>query len=350
MCKFAKGVCYYRGMRIVFFETMPGEEAYFLTPGILPKGTQASFLPGPLCEDTVQQAITADVVSVFVKSTVTAAVLEALPNVKLVTTRSTGYDHIDIAAATAHGVKVANVPAYGPHTVAEFAFALMLTLSRKVYQAYDRLRRDGRYSTAQLGGFELFNKTLGVVGTGRIGRNVIAIAKGFGMQVVAFDTKTDEAFAQQAGFTYLPLPELLERSDIVTLHVPYLPATHHLINAEMFSHIKKGSYLINTSRGEVVDTAAMVAALDNGTLAGAGLDVLEGERDLKEEWELRGHPFRPADMQTLASDHKLIDRDNVIVTPHIAFETTEAMHEIMRVTAQTITHFATGVDQSYLAI
>ncbi len=336
-------------MRIVFFEVMPGEEEHFRASPALPRGAELVFLPGPLNEDTIQQALDAAVVSVFVKSQVSQKVIDALPDLKLITTRSAGFDHIAWQYARQKGISSANVPAYGPHTVAEFAFALMLTLTRKVYQAYDRLRHEGRYSTLELKGFELFGKTLAVIGTGRIGHNVVHIARGFGMNVVASDPMPDKDFAQSEGFQYLPLLDALAAADIITLHVPAMPETHHLISAEALARCKKGALIINTARGDVIDTAALVAALDSDAIGGAGLDVLEGERDLQEQWELRGKPFRPADMQLLAKNHKLIDRENVIVTPHIAFETAEAMQEIMRSTAQTIGNWAAGKEQKYLS-
>jgi D-lactate dehydrogenase len=336
-------------MKMVFYETMAGEEEFFRNASVLPRDAELVFHEEALCAENAATAQGAAIISVFVKSDVSPEVIDALPDLKLITTRSTGYDHLDWKYAKSKGIACTNVPSYGSHTVAEFAFALLLTLSRKIHLAYDRLRDDGVYSTEGLEGFDLHGKTLGIVGTGRIGRNMIAIARGFGMEVLCTDAYPDESFARANKTKYVPLNTLLSQSDAISLHVPYLPETHHLLNVEAFSHCKKGTYLINTSRGEVVDTTALKRALDSGIVAGAALDVLEGERDLKDEYELRGTPWRASDIKMLAVNHDFIACDNVIITPHIAFETKEAMHEIMRTTAQSIANFLSGAaDQKYL--
>lgn len=339
---------YNRGMQIVFFETMPGEEEFFRSRGTLPPNCELIFFPEPLTNETASRAHDAVMLSVFVKSSVTREVIDQLPNLKLITTRSTGYDHIDWEYAKSKGIPTANVASYGAHTVAEFAFGLLLMVSRKLYPACHQLREGLDFTQSTLQGFDLNGKILGVVGTGRIGRNVIGIAQGFGLKVLAYDTHPDSAFARSVDITYASLPDLLARSDIVTLHVPYMKETHHLIGTEQFSRMKKGAYLINTARGEIVDTEALVEALRTGVLAGAGLDVLEGERELRDEFELLHHATHPVDFRTLAANHLLIDLPNVIVTPHIAFNTREAMHEIMATTAQTIRNFVTGTSQKYL--
>jgi D-lactate dehydrogenase len=190
------------------------------------------------------------------------------------------------------------------------------------------MRQGTDHDIRTLKGFNLFGKTLGVVGTGRIGRKVVAIAKGFGMQVIASDTKPDEVFANEQQFRYIPLETLASTADIITLHAPYLQATHHLFDTAMFARMKKGVVLINTARGELVDTRALVAALQNGTVWGAGLDVLEKDEE--------------------ALNRTLIDMPNTVVTPHVAFETVEALEEIERATAQAITNFVAGTEQQYL--
>ena len=261
--------------------------------------------------------------------------LSHLPNLQLITTRSTGYDHIDLVACVKHGTAVANVPSYGSPTVAEFAFALILTLSRKIYDAYHRVREDGSFQLDGLQGFDLKGKTLGVVGTGDIGRAVVRIANGFEMKVVASDVKPDEEFAKEQSFRYCELDELLEQSDIVTLHVPYLASTHHLINKDNITKFKRGAYLINTSRGPVVETEALVQALTNGHIAGAGLDVLEEEGIVKDElaFLVGGHP-EATNLKTVLAGHVLIDHPNVIVTPHNAFNTQEALQRILETTIE----------------
>lgn len=336
-------------MKIVFFETMPGEEEYFRGSVAIPRDSELVFLTDPLTSDTVGSAAGADVVSVFVKSMVDRAVIDSLTGVRLIVTRSTGYDHIDWQYAKSKAVPTAYVPSYGAHTVAEFAFGLMLTLTRKLYQACHQLREGMDFTQRSLQGFDLNGKTLGVLGTGRIGKNVITIAKGFGMDVLAYDAYPDTPFAESAKFPYVPLEQVLAKSDIVTIHVPFTPETKHLMGAAQFGMMKKGALLINTARGDIVDTTALIAALNDGTLAGAGLDVLEGERALVSELELlAGTSTHPVDFRQLASDHLLIDMPNVIVTPHVAFNTVEAMHEIMRVVADTIGNWAAGKEQKYL--
>jgi D-lactate dehydrogenase len=333
-------------MKIVVFETMPGEREAISAH--LPSGHDVQFLEEKLDAATVDRAADADVVSVFVKSEVKRDVLDRLPKLKLIATRSMGFDHIDVEHARGKGIKVGNVTTYASHPVAEFTFALLLCVTRRIYPAYNQLREGTDFNQRGLGGFNLFGKTFGVIGTGRIGRNVIAIGKAFGMEVVAFDTKPDEQFAIEQKFQYVTLDELLTRSDIVTVHVPYMKETHHLINAAAFGKMKKGVIFVNTARGEIVDTHALVAAIRNGTVWGAGLDVLEEERALKEEADVVATDRPGVDYELLTANHVLIDMPNVVVTPHIAFETAEAMQEISRVTSQTISNFLTGKEQKYL--
>lgn len=284
-----------------------------------------------------------EVISVFVDSDLRKDVLALFPNLKLIATRSTGYDHIDIEECRRRGIKVANVPSYGDPTVAEFTFALILNLSRKIYDAYHRVREEGSFDLEGLRGFDLKGKTIGVVGTGAIGRGVVRIAKGFGMEVLASDVKPDEEFSKEYDFEYCDLEKLLEESDIVTLHVPYLKSTHHLINRENIYKMKKGAYLINTSRGAVVETEAIVEALEKEHLGGAGLDVLEEEGAVKDELEflVRGHP-KEKDLRILLADHILVDHPRVLVTPHNAFNTKEAIERILITTLENIHKFIKG--------
>ncbi len=288
----------------------------------------------------------AEVLCVFVGDKVDASVLDRLPKLKLIATRSTGFDHIDVAEAKKRGVTVASVPAYGANTVAEFAFALILALSRRVCAAHERVSRDHSFSLEGLAGFDLCGKTLGLVGCGRIGVHTAQIARGFGMEVLVFDERQDAALAEKTGFSYAPFADVLARADIISLHVPYLPSTHHLINAEAFAKMKRGAYLINTSRGAVVDTEALVAALKLGTLGGAGLDVLEEEGDMQDEFALvSGHP-KEEEMKIVLANHYLASHPSVIVTPHIAFDTQEAKQRILDTTADNITQFVAGTPQN----
>jgi D-lactate dehydrogenase len=267
--------------------------------------------------------------------------IERMPKLKLIATRSTGYDHIDLAAATQRGVAVANVPGYGETAVAEQTFALMLTLSRKMHLAYTRTQQ-GDYSIEGLRGFDLYGKTLGVVGAGAIGLHVIRIAKGFGMNVVAYDVNQNRLLAEVLGFRYVKLDELFAISDIITLHAPALPSTQHMINRETLSTMKRGALLINTARGSLIDTQALLWALDTGILAGAGLDAMEGEEFLQHEEELLNTPATEDKLKILVHNRLLQRRNNVVITPHIAFNTEEALRRILDTTIENVQAFLQG--------
>jgi D-lactate dehydrogenase len=246
--------------------------------------------------------------------------MDACPDLKLIVTRSAGFDHIDLDAAKERGIVVCNVPDYGAHMIAEHAFGLMLAVARNTCIANERYRRVRRFDDTGLGGVELFGKTLGVIGTGRIGRHSVRIGTGFGMSVVAFDIMQNHSLAAEFDFSYLPLNELLAGSDFITIHVPLLESTRHLINADTLAQVKPGAILINTSRGPLVDTGALKEALAAGKLRGAGLDVLEDERTVF-------HDFGEA---------------NVIITPHLGWYTEEARDRIMQITLQNVSAWLAG--------
>jgi len=296
--------------------------------------------------DADRQAV--EVLCVFVDYEVTADVLDMLPNLKCIATRSAGFDHIAYEAAQVRGIVVTRVPHYGARTVAEYTVALMFALSRNAYRAYTDMQRNANVqAVGTYEGFDLYGKTLGVVGTGAIGKSVCQIARGIGMQVLAHDVQPDHEFAVKNGLRYADLDDVLAQSDLVTLHVPSLPDTYHLINEQKLALMKSGSYLINTARGEIVDTLALVAALRLGHLAGAGLDVLEGEHELRSEIDLLSIDDKAhAQFATLVADHALIDMPNVIVTPHIAFNTVEAKREIIDVTIGNIEALVAGMPRN----
>lgn len=326
--------------KAILFETAPWERRY-LARALKPLGVTARFVSEPLTDHTWQQAKGAAVLSVFIYSHLTGALLKRLPRARFIATRSTGFDHIDVKACRARKIGVANVPAYGENTVAEHTFALILALSRNLHKAYVRTVR-GDFSLTGLQGFDLKGKTLGVVGAGRIGLHVIKMAKGFGMRVVAFDTQQNPFLSEVLDFRYLPLPELLRASDIVTLHVPYSQATHHLMNRESFKRMKRGALFINTARGSLVDTHALVWALDAGILGGAGLDVLEGEELVKEERQLLEKEFSKERLVTALKNNILLHRENVVITPHIAFDSREALQRILDTTVANIAGYVRG--------
>jgi D-lactate dehydrogenase len=320
-------------MKIHYFSKDGSEEAYIQDK--LAEHT-VTFHHGGLSDFPELTDSSADALCVFVDSPVGEKEFERFPNLKLVATRSTGFDHIDLEAAKARGITVASVPAYGENTVAEFTFALILTLSRKIIRANEKARAL-TFSPEGLRGFDLAGKTLGVIGTGRIGTRVIKAAKGFDMQVVAFDAFPNADLSAKLNFSYLPLQEVLAQADILTLHVPYNKDTHHLLNTENMSRIKKGAYLINTARGGVVETEALFRMLENGTIAGAGLDVLEGERELES-----GSPFAELNKKLIAHPH-------VIATPHTAFNTHEGVKRILDTTVENILAFASGTPTNVIS-
>lgn len=287
-----------------------------------------------------------EVLSVFIHSPVSEQTIAHLPNLKLVATRSTGYDHIALDYCASRGIFVSNVPVYGDNTVAEHTFALILALSRKVIQAHNRART-GDFSLDGLRGFDLRGRTIGIIGTGHIGVHVIRIARGFMMKVLAFDARPDKRLADALDFEYADsVDSVLEASDIVTLHVPLIPATHHLINRKNVYRMKKGAILINTARGGIVETEALLEAINAGHLGGAGLDVFEGEALIQEEKQLLARDYNLEELKTLIKNLALLRHENVIVTPHVAFNSIEAFERILLTTIRNILAFEAGSPQN----
>lgn len=326
---------------ILLVEEQPGEKKYL----------QQHFprIEHYLVETTQEIDLSAwrevEILSLFVHCQLTAPMLEQLPHLRMVAARSTGFDQIDLEAADARGITVSNVPSYGENTVAEHTFALILSLSRQIHKAYQRTIA-GDFSLAGLEGFDLNGKTLGVVGAGSIGLHVIRIAKGFGMKVIAYDVKPNKLIAEVLGFEYCSLNDLLSNSDIITLHAPYMPATHHMINSDSIKLIKRGALLINTARGGLVDTAALLAALDEGILSGAGLDVLEGEELMDEEDRLVNADDTGETLRLLLRRHILLRRPDVVISPHMAFFSKEALERILDTTIENILAFEAGKAQN----
>ncbi len=288
----------------------------------------------------------AEIVSTFVNSRLDAGVLAQFADLKLIATRSTGYDHIDLDWCAAHDVTVANVPDYGDATVAEHVFALLLAVARNLVETADRTRR-GNFSQSGLRGLELRGKVIGVIGTGRIGRRAIEIARGFGMQVIAHDLHPDKQAAARLDFTYAELDEVLAAADVLTLHVPATTGTAHLIGDREFALMKPGAVLINTARGNIVDVPALVRALADGRLHAAGLDVLPQEPLIREEAQIfRGAWSEGHDLKALVANHVLLRFPNVIVTPHTAYNTEAAVRRIIDTTLANIEAFAAGRPQN----
>lgn len=301
-----------------------------------------TLLAEPLSAENAGRHGDAEVVSGFVYSSFDEKVMEQLSSLKLIATRSTGFDHIAIDVCRERDITVCNVPTYGSNTVAEHVFGLLLTISHKLEEAIDRTRK-GDFSPRGLQGFDLQGKTMGIIGTGDIGRETIRIAKGFGMDVLAFDIAPDEDAARQLDFQYADMDQLLANSDVVSLHVPANEKTRHLISRDEFEKMKEGAVLINTARGDVVDTRALVRALAEQKLSAAGLDVLPDEPVIREEAELLRSVYEERhDLNTLLANHVLVHMRNVVVTPHSAFNTREAVQRILDTTVKNIQAFANG--------
>lgn len=329
-------------MRIAFFEVEKWEKDRFRARF---REVETVFFGDTVQEVDPGEIAGAEALCVFVYSHITKDVLAALPKLQLVATRSTGFDHIDIEACKKRHITVANIPFYGENTVAEHTFALVLSLSRNIHKAYMRtICHD--FSLEDLQGFDLKGKTIGVVGAGRIGLHVIKVAKGFGMEALAYDVKKDHFIAEVLGFRYVPLDELLARSDVISLHAPYNESTHHMIDKDTVMKIKRGALLINTARGGLVDTEALIWALDQGILRGAGLDVLEGEDLMMEEGYVLCKDYSADVLRTFVRNEMLLRREDVVVTPHNAFNSREAAMRILETTAENIERFIEGRPQN----
>jgi D-lactate dehydrogenase len=324
-------------MHIAFFEVKDWERAYLAER--LP-GDKAYFASGVLTVPA-EELRGLNALSVFIYSHVTREVLDALPELKFIATRSTGFDHIDAEACRSRGIAVSNVPSYGENTVAEHTMALLLMMSRKVHQSVLQMR-SGRVDLAELTGFDLQGKTIGVIGAGHIGLHVIRIARGFGMRVLAYDIHRDPFLADLLGFEYATMDRLLAESDIVTLHSPLTDKTHHLLGRDEFARMKTGAMIVNTARGGLIDTDALVEALESGKLGGAGLDVVEGEELIKEEKQLLQQPLDVERLRMALRNRVLLARDDVVFTPHNAFNSREALVRILEVTLANLEAFRAG--------
>jgi len=324
-------------MKIVFSELENWEEDYIKKKL---KGHKVLFLKNQISLRNIEQIKDTDILCVFIYSELNDSILSKFLKLKFIITMSTGYDHINLDYCKRKGIKISNVPSYGGNTVAEHTFALILNLSRKVHIGIERTKQDN-FSLKGLMGFDLKGKTLGIIGVGRIGQHVSRIARGFEMNVMAYSLKKDLKLSRELGFKWVSFNELLRKADIITLHVPLTSETNHLINMKNIKKIKKGTYIINTARGEIIDTKALLYGLDNGIIAGAGLDVLEGEEDIKDEKALL-HKRDQNDWETFLQNHLLLKEKNVIITPHSAFYTHEALERILDATIDNIKQFLRG--------
>ena len=320
---------------VAFYDTKPYDREYFERAPEAGR-LRRQFHEFRLTTETAASVDGAQAVCVFVNDRLDAPCLQQLHDagVRLVALRCAGFNNVDLTAAKSLGIAVTRVPAYSPHAVAEHAVGLLLTLNRKIHRAYNRVR-EHNFSLSGLVGFDLHGKTVGVVGTGKIGRIAAQIFRGFGTEVLAFDPIPSPEWASALGVRYMDFELLLAHCDIVSLHLPLTPATRHLLNATTFARMKPGAYLLNTSRGKLVDTTALIDALKSGRLGGVALDVYEEEE---------GIFFEDHSGEILQDDElsRLLTFPNVLITAHQAFLTQEALSEIARVTTANLVQLETG--------
>lgn len=321
-------------IKIAFFDTKPYDQKSF---DFVRSNTSfdATYYRVKLTEDNVKLAEGYDVVCAFVNDTLNARVIDKLVEygIELVALRCAGYNNVDIHHAY-EKIHVVRVPAYSPYAVAEHAAALMLSLNRKIHRAYYRTR-DNNFSIAGFEGFDLHGKTAGVIGTGKIGQIMIGILQGFGMKILAYDKFPNEAYAEKSGIEYVELDTLYRQADIITLHCPLTSESHHMINRESMAKMKDSIMLINTSRGHLIDTSALIEALKESRIGSAGLDVYEEEAD---------YFFEDFSGEVVNDDvlARLLTFNNVLVTSHQAFLTKEALGNIATTTIENINEFFAG--------
>ena len=318
-------------MKIAFFDTHQFERSIFETENKT-FNHEITFFENRLTEQSANLAAGYPCICAFVNDRLTSQTLRKLSDggTRLIALRSAGFNHVDLVSARDLGLKIVRVPEYSPHAVAEHAVALVLSLNRRIHRAYNRVR-EGNFSLDGLVGFDLYKKTVGIIGTGRIGSVMCKIMTGFGCQVLAYDQKQDPALVE-LGVQYVNRDELLKKSNIISLHVPLTPETRHLIGEKELSITKPGVMLINTGRGALIDTRALIQSLKSGHLGSAGLDVYEEEE---------GIFFENLSEQILQDDQlaRLLTFPNVLLTSHQAFLTEEALGNIAQTTLRNITDF-----------
>lgn len=324
-------------MKIAYIQKNPQERDYIKSK--LNQETNIFFFK-KMKEIPFDESKEIEIISIFFKGKIGKEELKKFPSLRMIAIRSTGFDNIDMEACEEKGIFVSNVPDYGENTVAEHTFALMLTLSRKINLANKQVSETGKFIRKNIQGFDLYGKTLGVIGAGRIGMNVIKIARGFNMNVIAYDPFAKPEMAESLGFYYQDFDSILQNSDVLTLHAPQNKYTYHMINNKNIERIKKGAFLINVARGGLVETEALVRALKEGIIEGVGLDVLEEEDLIGKEKSLKNESSSV--LKTLLSNQYLINHPKVIITPHNAFNTKEAFVKIQETTIDNIKSFIKG--------
>ncbi len=300
-------------------------------------------IPGVLTKEKLDPKT--EILGVFTDSKITKDVFAALPKLQLIITFSTGFDHVDLAEAKRRGIPVCNVPTYGDYTVAQHALTLILALSKKLFESVKRVK-EGNYDYHGMRGFDLQGKTLGVIGTGKIGQQLIRMIQGFEMNIIAYDPFPNKVFAKEHKFPYVTLDKLLKTADIITLHVPLLKETHHLLNKKNLAKVKPSCYIINTSRGGLLDGEALLEGLQKNTIAGAGLDVLEDEEVMRDPVLIFSEKCSECRVKTSLINAMLIDHPKTIVTPHNAFNTIEAIYRIIDTSLHNLKTWRSGKTQN----
>ncbi len=323
-------------MITAFFEVNQKEKTYIKRK--FDKSFELRFFKEELNETNSNLIKDVNVISPFIYSKIDSKVLAKGKKLKLIATRSTGFNHIDLKSAKKKNIAVSNVPYYGENTVAEHTFALILALSRNLHKAYVRTIRND-FSLQGLQGFDLRGKTLGVIGAGSIGMHVIKMAKGFGMKIIVHDARPNHTLAELMEFKYVSLNQLLENSNIITLHCPYNSSTRHLINMDNIKSVKKGALFINTARNGIIEPEALYYAVEKGIFGGAGLDVFEGEELVKDENQMLTKNVEVNHLEAILKRNILLRMENVIITPHMAFDSVEAVERIMDTTIENINNF-----------
>jgi len=320
-------------MKIAFFELEGWEEPRLRKEFV---GQDLFLTREALTAENARGVRDVEVASIFIGSRVDRAVLDELPNLKAIVTRSAGVDHIDVEACRERGISVYNVPDYGPDTIAEHTLMLILMLARRVKELELALRKP-EFKPVEMRGWELKGKTIGVVGTGRIGSRVAKLALALGMRVLAYDVVRNEELERTHGVQYVDLDTLLSSSDVITLHLPLTPQTRYLINRGNIRKVKRGALLVNTARGELVEVEALIEALDEGLLAGAALDVVEGEWVFSDAWrKAMNRALNQEQHRKALLALKLASYPNVILTPHVAYNTWEAVERIWDAVIATV--------------
>ncbi len=326
-------------MKIAFYEIKENDVNYF-TERL--KEHQLFFFKEPLKENNL---VDAEIITLFVGSKITKNILEKFGNLKYICTRSTGYDHIDLRECKKRSILVSNVPGYSTEAIAEQTIALMLIVSRRLFESFERTRK-GIFSSDGLTGFQLRGKTLGIIGTGRIGKRVAELAKAFGMKVIAYDIFPDFEKAKTIGYEYVDLEFLLSESNIITLHANLTEKNYHILDKKAFEKMKDNVVIINTARGELIDTEALIQHLNSGKVSAAAIDVLENEQEIRYGTKILEREIKENALRSALSNFVLFEMEDrlngVVISPHNAFNTYEAIEENKKITLENILAFING--------